>query len=253
MKAREVVTAVALSSLLIVSVFGAVSLTLPKAYAAPRAAILSPLEFIEPMAFLNDLTSLLTASGFAVDVLKNEQVTVDFFKTQLVNYKIIILRTEAYDWAHVTYWYLGEFTTSESPAKYAADIAAKRLNFASFTAGFTARFITDYYKSNPMPGSFVFMVASNSLLLASAFKTGGASVFVGYWKPLNFGFGLVDDLTKLVIFFMAKLQLSVRDAVRAVIDIFMQRAFRFPNETSAIPPLAYSGNGSQTLSTLAGN
>jgi hypothetical protein len=251
MKARATTIATMLTVSLLISAVVGVLTAVPYVHAAPKAVILSPLEFIEPMAYVGQMKSLLTSAGFTVEFLVNEQVSVDFFKTQLSNYKIIILRTEAYEWAHITYWYLGEFTTYQSVAKYAADIAAKRLNFDSFKAGFALQFVKDYYKSNPLPGSFVFLVASNSLLLASTFKSVGAAVVAGYYRPLNFGFGLVDHLTQLVIYFMERQGLTVKDGIYAVVNIFMQRAYRVPSETNLIPPLSYIGNGAVTLDSLA--
>jgi hypothetical protein len=241
-----------LGTLLVATIFAGGVIGIPRVGASPRAVILSPLDWIQPMPYVNDIVQFLTSNGFQVDVLRNEEVSVDFFRTELSNYRVIILRTDAYVWAHVVYWYLGELSTAENIAEHANDIGDRLLNFESFSAGFSDSFIREYYAPNRLPGSFVFVAASVSLVLSAVFREAGAQSFTGYWKPIDFAWGFYDYLTRLVMFFMAEQQMSVHEAVRAVVDIFMQRAYKVPEEAVLIPSLADIGNGAVTLYSLAG-
>lgn len=221
----------------------------PTASAAKRAVILSPLSWLYPIGYLGRLTSYLNSAGFTVDLIENQLVTVELFKHHLSDYNVIIWRTEAYEWNHKVFWYLGEFASPTSNDVYKDDIAAGRMDFHGFAAGIKWDFIAYYYGSSGLAGRLVYILASRSLDIGFGFLQAGAKDVIGYFGSISLQWGFGDFVTRLLFSYLSQ-GLTVDAAVNKTIDFFTKMKLESQIDIVVIPPLYYTGDGSATLSSL---
>ncbi len=217
--------------------------------AAKRAVILSPLSWLYPVAYLSRVISILNYAGFTVDVIENQLVTVDLFRHQLSDYSLIIWRTEAYQWNHQVFWYLGELTSSTSDGTYSQDIAEGRMDFHGFAAGIKWDFINYYYGSSGLAGRLVYILASRSLDVGWGFLRAGARNVIGYYGSISLQWGFGDFVTRFIFNYLSQ-GYTVDQTIKMTQDFFMNMQLESPIDTVVNPPLYYTGYSALTLSLL---
>lgn len=186
-------------------------------YAPPlsrRALIVSPQESYLPSLRVIEVMDDLRSIGYAVDFVKDTNVTVQFMKTGLRGYDIIILRMLAYRFAAHPYFLLtGEPVAPSDLEKNKDDIIAERVDRSTGSVyGVSGAFFERYYNSTSFNGKLVYIMAAESYLtLSDSFRGRGADVFVGYTGPVYLNWGIGDTVT-LYFFRALTMGMNVNDA-----------------------------------------
>ncbi len=180
---------------------------MPVIYATPaknafglggRALIISAQEFSLPSTRFVDVTNDLKTIGYSVDVVTDNNVTVQFLKTALIPYDVVILKMLAYKFGmHPYYLLTGEPVTPTGNTQYNEDIIAGNVDKSTQSVyGVDGQFFTKYYNATGLRGKLIYIMASESFLgISDAFKILGASVFIGFTGPVYLNWGLGDEVT----------------------------------------------------------
>jgi hypothetical protein len=201
----------------------------PKPVTELKAAIVDPLYLREPdQALTDDLKSLLTESGFKVDVSQSEQITVDFFRHLTEpGYQVIIVR------AHSgllgsggkaipkTCIFTNEpYSETQHISEQLSDRLAKaRINASSpwvFAVG--ADFIRRSLKGN-FNHSLIVMMGCSTLYMddvAKACMEKGAAAYIGW--DLSVGVNYVDSATRTLISKLCHDNMDIEKAVAGTMD-----------------------------------
>lgn len=219
---------------------------------SPRgtALIMSSLDNIEPFGYYETtIAEGLQAIGYSVTVLKNTEVTVGLLMSGLNNYNIIIWRTDTYQWAHRTYWYVGQIASSTALSDYAADFADNVLDGHAGTIGVSLQFFQEYFLSGSLSNvKLAFLLFSISDSVASAFLQAGAQSVVFCVSSISLQFGVVDDLANQILSYLTAGD-TLSEAVWSTVSPYLSN---MPPEDPALdptyaPPFWYIGNGSLTI------
>ena len=172
-----------------------------------RAVFLSPLEGWMPTWNLDTYVTLLERAGYSVDVLLNENVTIAFLETQLVDYDIIILRTQSFEWRGTSYFCSGEPATIQTRNEPTV-LSEVRVDVCT---GFTAAFLQRNYPADSLRHGLVYVLGSSTAELAPVFLGAGSSVFIGYEDEFTLGWGRMDAFSQALFRYLC--DYNVRDAV----------------------------------------
>ena len=163
----------------------------------PKAAIVDQLYLLEAnQPFIDEATAMLESYGFAVDVWRGEEITVDFYRELPEHgYKLIVFRvhsglllallTSGIVPSKKTYLFTGEEYTT---AKYVSEQLTERVANAMMTTEYPLVFaVNSEFITEKMEGNFddtvVIMMGCESYYLddmAEAFIDKGASAYMGW-------------------------------------------------------------------------
>jgi len=201
------------------------------------------------MAYANTIQKYLKNAGYNVTFMRDSQITLTFFRTQLNNYDIIIWRTNAYDWRHTIYWYLGELDNKKARDAYATDFASGAVDNTNGILGISLKFITEYYPAgSSLANVELFMIVSSVSAYVGPFliKAGVKSV-IDYYGAFSLSADIIDYITMMIVRFLAAGN-TVKDAVMKTLSIFMnQRTPSQPLDPRSLPPMYYMGSGTLTI------
>jgi len=145
---------------------------------------------------VNDLKSI----GYSVDVVTDNNVTVQFLKTAFSAYDVIILKMLAYKFNMRPYYLLtGEPVTPTANERYSEDIVAGHVDRSTQSVyGVSGQFFVKYYNGTVLKGKLIYVMAAESFLgVSDAFRTLGTEVFVGFTGPVYLNWGVGDAVTYL--------------------------------------------------------
>ena len=176
-----------------------------------RAVLLSPLESWMPTWNLDTYVVLLERAGYSVDVLLDENVTISFLSTRLVDYDIIILRTQSFEWRGTSYFCSGEPATIQARDRFAINNVLEEVR-VDVCVGFSSLLLQHSYASGSLRHGLVYVLGSTTMELAPLFLAAGSSVFIGYEEEFSLGWGRMDAFSQ-ALFRQLSRGYSVRDAV----------------------------------------
>ena len=213
------------------------------------ALIMSSLDNIEPFGYYGaTIAEGLQAIGYSVTVLKDTQVTVGLLMSGLNNYNIIIWRTDTYQWAHRTYWYVGQIATPTALSEYAGDFADNVLDGHAGTIGASLTFFQKYFSTGSLSNvRLAFLLFSISDSIASAFIQAGAESVIFCVSSISLQFGVVDDLAAQVVAYLTAGD-TLQEAVWTTISPYLSNIPpEDPLDSTYAPPFWYLGDGSLTI------
>ncbi len=201
-----------------------------------QAVFLSPLEEWRPTWHLEEYVSLLEKSGYHVDVLLNENVSISFLKTGLANYDIIILRTDSMNYKGFNYYCSGEPVSFQARRNFAGEISTNEIHVGA-CVGFSLNFIKNNYPSGSLRAGLVYVIDGFSEDLASTFVAAGATAYVGYYDAYPLGWGRVDALSIKLLSYLSQ-GYTVKDAV-VRLYLYLRTGH---GETASWPSVYYYGD-----------
>jgi hypothetical protein len=142
-----------------------------------QAVFLSPMERWMPTWNLESYVSLLERSGYHVDVLLNEGVSISFLRAGLAKYDLIMLRTESFSNEEVNFYCSGEPVTRQARTTFANEISSHELQ-VGVCVGFSLIFLQNSYPANSLRAGLVYTVGSLTEELSSFFLEAGAKIFI---------------------------------------------------------------------------
>ncbi len=171
-----------------------------------RALILSPVEDSHQFSKLEDLMNDLTSIGYSVDVLNSSQVTVEFLESTLINYSIIIFRTESIEFEREALSFLtGEIVSEETINKYQQEISDELVaHTSSKVFRIFPKFIEHFYAPNGLRGKLIYFFSAFSSSFSSSFMKAGATVFIGYSGDVYLEWGIGDRATTSLFDFLCR-------------------------------------------------
>ena len=203
-----------------------------------RAVFLSPLERWMSTWDLNGYVSQLERAGYQVDTLLDGNVSIAFLRTKLVDYDLIILRTDAFVEETFGPFYCSGETINATMAKTFADEISSREIKIGACLGFSPAFLQHSYPMDSLRDSLVYVIASNSNYLSSAFLTAGASAFIGYDLDFTLSWGRIDALSTKLLMYLAE-GFSVKNAI---IQLFIYLHTGHGRDADWLTP-TWSGDG----------
>lgn len=211
-----------------------------------KALIISSLEKYVPMGYKASIQLMLNSAGYQVTIVKDTDVTLNFLTTQLNNYDLVIWRTNIYEWAHITYWYVGELSNSATLQAYAGDLAARRLDNTNGILGVSEGFFRFHWSAGSLSNvKLAILVASSSYAIAFALVAAGVKSVIEYFSTFSLTFAYIDYTTWLMIRYLTTGN-TVKDAVYNTIARFQEARVRDPLDSKYLPLIWYMGD-----STLA--
>jgi hypothetical protein len=213
------------------------------------ALIMSSLDSTEPFgSYGTMIADDLQAIGYSVTILKGTQVTLDLLMAGLDGYNVIIWRTDVYQWAHRTYWYVGQVATQSALSNYASDFADYALDFHAGVIGVNLMFFQRHFSSDSLSNvKLAFLMFTQSNAVASAFISAGAQSVIFCVNDISLQFGLADDLATQIVAYLVQGD-TLNDAVYSTISPYL---YGNPPEdqldSTYAPPFWYLGNGSLTI------
>ncbi|HMK83206.1 MAG TPA: hypothetical protein VK503_05780 [Candidatus Bathyarchaeia archaeon] len=214
-----------------------------------NALIMSSIDNIEPFGSYGTMIAQdLQRIGYTVTMLKNTQVTLDLLMSGLNNYDIIIWQTDVYQWAHRTYYYVGEVATQTARNDYANDFANFALDYHAGVIGVNMLFFQEYFTSQSLSNvKLAFLLFSQSDSVASEFMKAGAQSVIFCVNDVSPQFGLLDDLATQVVAYLAQGD-TLNDAVYSTITPYLYGTpLEDPLDSTYAPPFWYLGSGSLTV------
>ena len=213
-----------------------------------KALVLSSLEAIYPMGFYGGLISNdLKQAGYQVTDLNDAAITVDFLVTQLNNYDVIIWRTNTYMQDHETYWYVGERVNSTTEQKYATDFANGSINLNAGTLGVDMDFFSEHFPTGSLSNvKLILLISSDSDSIGPIFITAGARAVLICMDQIDLSFGIIDDLTGLVVSDLTHGQ-NLQQSVQAAINPYGNQPDPNYLDDNYSPPFWFLGDGTITL------
>jgi hypothetical protein len=222
--------------------------TLPvPAKAQPKALIVSSLERYSPMGHLDAVANYLKSAGYNVTFVSDTAVTIKFLTTQLSAYDVIIWRTDVYDVARTTYWFLGEMADQETSQAYASGVAAGWLDNSHGILGVSIDFFRYHFTSNSLANVKVaILMSSTSISIANVFVEAGVKATVDYYASFGATSNLGDYTTQLLTQYLAAGQ-TVKDSVTNTVNHFASLVVSGSLDPNYLPPVSYLGDGSVTI------
>jgi hypothetical protein len=214
-----------------------------------KALILSSLEKYVPMARAADLQRLLTEAGYQVTFLQDEEITIKLLTTKLNGYDLVIWRTNAYDWGHITYWYVGELTNKATMQAYSRDVAARYLDDANAILGVNINFLMEHFPAGSLNHvKLAVLTASISANIATVFIAAGVKGTVDYYQSFSLKFGTMDGVTTHVLASLTN-GATLHDAVWKIVEPYMYGQYDSTNplDDNQLPPVWYMGNSQLTI------
>jgi hypothetical protein len=212
-----------------------------------QALILSSLEQYVPWRYLSTIESYLWSAGYNVTVLTDSEITVNFLTTKLNNYDVVIWRTNAYNWLHVNYWYVGELSNHATLTAYASDYQAGWLDNTNGILGISIDFISHHFG----PGSLshvklMMMISSISIFVGQFLIKAGVKSFIDFYAGFSLQFDLIDYITAHIIRSLTSGK-NVGDSVTNTVSGFMNMKLADSLDQTYVPPVWYMGDGTVTL------
>jgi hypothetical protein len=214
------------------------------------AAFISPLERWFPTANIEHYMALLEGAGYSVDVILDEAASIEFFRSELSNYDLIVLRLDSFYYESLTYFCTGHTLEAdmareraEYVTEYAAEISAHELSLAGPCVGFSMLYILHNYEKASLHG-LVVAFGSGTLELAAAFIEGGAAAFISYDSPREYSltWGRYDLYTVTLLSI-----LSEGYTVKNAIAEFNLRTNQGHGKTATWPTIYWDGDGDYTM------
>lgn len=184
----------------------------------------------------------LTRAGYQVTSLSNTAVTIDFLLNQLNSYDVVIWRTQTYNWRHVDYWYVGQTLNSATQGKYGADISKGWINGNAGIVGVSKDFFKNHFSSGLLRNvKLIILLSSNSFSIAGYFSNAGARAVVFCNAPISLSFGLIDDLTGMLLANLAS-GYSLYSSVYNTVSPFVNAQPKDPLDYTYSPPFWFMGD-----------
>lgn len=213
----------------------------------PKALILSSLERYSPMGHLDAVTNDLTSAGYNVTFVSDTAVTINLLTTQLNDYDVVIWRTDVYERARITYWYLGELVDQETSQAYASGVAAGWLDNSHGILGVSIDFFRYHFTSGSLANVKVaILMSSMSLSIANVFIQAGVKATVDYYASFSAASNLSDYVTQLLIECLAAGN-TVKDSVTNTVNRFASLVVSGSLDPNYLPPVSYLGDGTLTI------
>ncbi len=215
-----------------------------QAKAQPKALILSSLEKHSPMGHLDAVTQYLTSTGYNVTFISDTRVTIKLLTTGLNDYDVVIWRTDVYQRARTTYWYVGESAHQETLHAYASSLAVGWIDATNGILGVSVDFFRNNFGQNSLANVKVaILVSSMSISIANAFVKAGAKATVDYYASFTAPSSLFDYVTQSLVQYLAAGN-TVNDSIAKTMNNF---AIVGTPEDSYLPPISYLGDGTTTI------
>lgn len=227
--------------------------TVQSSGAPQQALIISSLNATSPMGYYKeDLVYYLERIGYNITYVADGAVTVDFILHDLGNFSVVIWRTSIFDWAHTTYWFIGEKNNDGIEEEYPAEFAAGNLNDRPGIVGADAAFFAAQFQPNTLAGVKVLILeASDGNSIAPDFLTAGVTSVIFCNGDITLGFGLIDDLTVSIICHLTQ-GMDVYNAVYNTVSPYNQYQQPEDNlDTGYPPPYWFIGNSTLTLAGVS--
>jgi hypothetical protein len=160
---------------------------------------------------MNGYVSQLEHTGYQVDILLNENVSITFLKSELADYDLIILRTDSFVQEGASYYCSGDPVTTETSATFASEISLGELQIGA-CLGFNTKFLQHNYPAGSLRPGLVYAVGGYTAELSWAFLAAGASAFIGYDGSFSLGWGRVDAMSIKMLGYLSQ-GYAVEDAV----------------------------------------
>lgn len=165
--------------------------------ASKNALIFSPYEASVPTWHIDTLIASLRSAGYRVTVVTNAQASIQFLRTQLKGFSLIILRTDSFPGEGLTYYCTGQTPTlptdvSSYQKAYSGMIQKHEVQVSS-CVGFSLIFLQDYYPSGL--SGLLYIVGPDGQDLANPWLKAGGSVAVGYQIDMSITWGRLDVMT----------------------------------------------------------
>jgi hypothetical protein len=221
----------------------------PRAPVQGRALVLSSLNALFPLGYYGNLMiSNLKLAGYNVTYLTDNAVTVDFLVNHLNDYDVVLWRTNAFNYIHTTYWYVGEKTNDATVQKYSYDFAKGWLNGHAGILGISEGFLFEHFPSSTLKHvKLIVFISSDGNAVAPEFISAGVSSVIFCNGLVSLQFGLIDDLTNALITYLADGQ-TVLTSVYNTVSPFNQYQQPKDNlDTTYTPPFWFVGNGALTI------
>lgn len=210
-----------------------------------RALILSPFEDRWPTARLDELVNGLKLAGYSVNFMKDGEITVEFMKSGLTGYGVIIIKTEGMNSRGPYNMLTGEKVVQ---GKYEEDMRADRVRITDGLVetgyyGVTSKFIQYYYPEGTLAGALIYLYASESTSVWLSFKAAGANSLIGYGNTISLQWGWGDYLT-YHLFSALTSGATVKEAVQFVKESTLhdRRDPGQPNVPQGFESLNYEGD-----------
>lgn len=212
-----------------------------------KALILSSLEKYVPMGYSETVKKYLTKAGRNVTFVRDAAVTLDLLTTELNNYDVIIWRTNAYDWAHTTYWYVGELSNRATLSAYASDFEAGWIDNTNGILGVSVEFFLNHFDSGSLSNvKLIVLVSSLSSSIATVLLGAGAKSAIAYVESFSLYFGMIDFATALVFGYLTN-GLTVENSVEITITRFRNVRVADPLDSKYVPPISSLGDGTLAI------
>jgi len=206
----------------------------------PKVLILSSVERLSPMSYLVDVTGDLRKAGYNVTFLKDNSITTNLITTQLDQYDVIIWRTETFELANTTYWYLGEQENQTTLGSYPRAYSTRGITFSNGILGVG----TDFFSSNFAAKSLskvklAILISSNSISIAQTLIAAGVKTTIDFYQYLEAPFSLFDWVTESLVGYLT-LGATVSDSVAKTIYSY---EYVSSLDDSYLPPISFLGDG----------
>lgn len=214
-----------------------------------KALILSSLQKLVPIRNedLTMITKPLTAAGYIITYLTDDQITVKFLTTSLNNFDVIIWRTNTYVDGHTTYWYLGEAASATTLRDYSSDFASKWLDNSHGIIGVNPAYFQNHLGARSLWRVKLAILASSlSSSIAGFILNAGVRSVVAYSSTSSLQFSVVDNLTGTLIRYLSQ-GYNVGDAVANTIAPYLMMQPRDPLDSIQVPQMAFSGDSAVTI------
>jgi hypothetical protein len=193
------------------------------------------------------ITKPLTAAGYIITYLADDQITAKFLTTSLNNFDVVIWRTNTYVDGHTTYWYLGETASPATLQDYSSDFVSKWLDSSHGIIGANPAFFQSHLGARSLwRVKLAILVSSLSSSLAGFMLTAGARSVVTYSSTFSLQFSLVDALTGTLVRYLSQ-GYNVGDAVANTIAPYLMMQPRNPLDQIQVPQMTFSGDSAVTI------
>jgi len=221
----------------------------PSSQPMSNALVLSSINETAPMGdYAKTLFKYLERAGYNITYLTDSAVTVDLILNHLNDYRVVIWRTNTFNWVHGIYWYIGEKSNDGVQQQYASDFAAGLLNDHTGIVGMNSDFLRNHLKANALAKVklMVFIGGYGNSIAPQFIKAGVASVIFTH-GDLSLQHGFIDNLTVQIVSYLTQGQ-NVDTAVYETVSPFNQgQKPQDSLDSTYAPPFWYLGDGTLTI------
>jgi hypothetical protein len=213
------------------------------------AIVISSLNALVPLGYYGKLMiSNLKHAGYNVTFLADNAVTIDFLVNHLNDYDVVLWRTNAFNYIHTTYWYVGERVNDPTSQKYSYEFAQGWINGHAGILGVSADFFNKHFPSNSLKHvKLLLFISSTGNALAPQFVTAGISSVIFCNGFISLQFGLIDNLTNALISYLTAGQNVLTSVYNTVSPFNQGEQPKDPLDSTYTPPFWFIGNGSLTI------